>query len=135
MLETGNDSGVFTGEVQLCGDLNVSEGDKVYVLYGNIGDAASIESTTPSCGPDEVIVNGVCVNAFSGEPSGSTISVETDRSSYNDGDTVKITGSISDLNENYNVVVSILVIDPVGNIVSISQVLPSSDGSFSHSIT
>jgi len=48
MLETGIDTGVFLGEVQLCGDLNVFDGDKVYVSYGNSGDAASIESSSTS---------------------------------------------------------------------------------------
>ncbi|MCH7647460.1 MAG: HYR domain-containing protein [Thaumarchaeota archaeon] len=88
------------------------------------------------CGPNEVRdITGKCVSAFDVEPSGGTLSVETDRSSYNDGDTIRITGSISSLNENYPVPVTILIVDSTGEIISISQVYPSSDGSFSHSIT
>jgi len=45
MIEIGNDSGIFVGELQLCGDLNVSVGDKVYVTHGNVGDAADIVSS------------------------------------------------------------------------------------------
>jgi len=52
VIETGNDSGIFVGDLQLCGDLNVSEGDYVYAEYGNIGDAARIESP-PSVTIDE----------------------------------------------------------------------------------
>ena len=51
MVETGIDTGVFTGDLQLCGELSVSEGDKVYATYGNIGDTATIESSTIAPAP------------------------------------------------------------------------------------
>ena len=104
MIESGNDTGVFSGEVQLCGNLNVSEGDKVYVSYGNIGDVASIESTTTS------------------------ITVSTDRSSYNDGDTIMVSGKVSDRLDNFPVTLSI--ISPLGDTVTIEQLDVGYDNTF-----
>ena len=70
------------------------------------------------------------------EPAaGALFSVDTDKSSYNDGDTIRITGSISSLNQNYPVPVTILLVDSTGNIVSVAQVMPNSAGDYSHSIT
>jgi len=62
------------------------------------------------------------------------LSVWTDKTRYNDGDTIRITGSISSLNENYAVPVTIILVDSTRNIVSIAQVMPNSAGDYSHSI-
>ncbi len=110
MVETGEDTAVFTGDLQLCGDLSVSEGDKVYATYYSIFVEALIESTTIT-----------------------PITVFTDRTSYTEGDTIRISGNVGTLNE--NVALSIAIIDPIGEIVSISQMTPNSAGDFSHSIT
>ena len=110
MIESGNNTGVFTGEVQLCGNLNVSEGDKVYVSYGNIGDAASIEGLTSSI-----------------------ISVSTDRSSYGDGDTIIISGQVGEILSGFSV--SLHVISSIGNLVTLQQLDVSSYGTFSTTLS
>jgi len=110
MIESGNDTGVFTGEVQLCGNLNVSEGDKVYVSYGNIGDAASIEGLTSS-----------------------TISVSTDKSSYGDGDTIIISGQVGEILSGFPV--SLHVISSIGDLVTLQQLDVSSYGTFSTTLS
>ena len=61
--------------------------------------------------------------------------VSTDRSSYNDGDTIRISGNIGTLNENPYVPVAIMIIDPIGETAAVAQVSPSSVGSYSHTIT
>ena len=99
-----------------------------FVFGGTTGFAA--------CGPNEIRnVEGECVYAFVDEPSGGTLSVKTDRSSYNDGDIIRITGSISSLNENYEVPVTILVVNSIGDIISVIQVMPNSAGDYSYSIS
>jgi len=88
------------------------------------------------CGPNEIRnVEGECVSAFDDEPSSSTLSVETDRSSYNDGDTIRISGNAEIIESDVPVPVTIIIVDPAGDITAISQVYPSSDGRFSHTIT
>jgi len=64
----------------------------------------------------------------------STISVTTDSSSYESGEMIKISGSVSDYDEGdpyKNFDVTIKWIAPNGNIVTISQISPISDGSYS----
>jgi len=58
------------------------------------------------------------------------LSVETDQELYAQGNTVTISGFIKTLNEDYNVDVTILVVDPTGNIISIAQITPNSDGTY-----
>jgi len=71
--------------------------------------------------------------ALGDDPSGSTLSVETDRSSYNDGDTIRISGNVEIIES--DVPVTILIVDPAGEIVSATHVMPNSSGDYSHSIT
>ena len=109
--------------------------NKVLVeLTGGILPEPTISEPTVRCGPDQVIVNGQCVDAFD-NTSTTSFTLETDQSSYTTGDTIRISGIIPTLNENYNISVTILVIDPFGDIMAIAQVLPDSNGVFSHSIT
>ena len=89
-----------------------------------------------SCGPDEVIVKNECVPAFDDDTStGGPFSVETDQPSYDGDDIIRISGMIKTLNENYQVPVTIILVDSTGNIVAIAQVMPDSSGAYSHSIT
>jgi len=111
MIEIGNDSGIFVGELQLCGDLSVSEGDYVYAEYGNIGDAARIESST----------------------SIPPITVSTDRYSYKVGDTIRISGNVSELLSGY--AVSLQVVAPDGNRIIVEQLDVSYSGSFNTVLT
>lgn len=59
------------------------------------------------------------------------ISVSTDKTSYTTDENVTISGLVGTLEE-YAQAVTIVVIDPNGNVADISQVMPESDGSFSH---
>jgi len=67
--------------------------------------------------------------------SGSTLSVETDRSSYNDGDTIRISGNVGTLSDNPLVSVTMFMIDPIGEAMRVGQVVPSKDGSFHFTLT
>jgi len=61
--------------------------------------------------------------------------ITTDRNSYEDGDTIKISGNVGALSEsNPNTPVTVITIGPDGNIVGIVQVTPDTSGEFSHSI-
>ena len=65
---------------------------------------------------------------------GATISVATDSSSYEAGEMIGISGSVSDYVESdpfKNFDVTIKLVAPNGNIVSISQIPLNSDGSYS----
>ena len=67
----------------------------------------------------------------------TTISVTTDSSSYVEGDVITVAGSVSDFRESdpyTNFDVTIRLIAPNNNIVSISQVSLDSDGFYSASI-
>jgi len=59
--------------------------------------------------------------------------VTTDKASYNDGDKITISGTVS----NYiaNALVNVRIIDPIGNLVKVDQVDLGSDRTFSTSIT
>jgi len=87
------------------------------------------------CGPNEVRdITGECVSAFDDESSYSTLSVKTDRPSYNDGDTIRISGSVGTLSENPNADISLIIIDPSGEVVALAEAFPSSDGSYSSTL-
>ena len=65
---------------------------------------------------------------------GATISVATDSSSYEAGEMIGISGSVSDYVESdpfKNFDVTLKLVAPNGNIITISQISPNSDGSYS----
>ena len=65
---------------------------------------------------------------------GATISVATDSSSYEAGEMISVSGSISDYVESdpfKNFDVTLKLVAPNGNIITISQIPPNSDGSYS----
>jgi len=65
---------------------------------------------------------------------GATISVATDSSSYEAGEMISVSGSVSDYNESdpfKNFDVTLKVIAPNNNIINISQLPLNSDGSYS----
>ena len=65
---------------------------------------------------------------------GATISVATDSSSYEAGEMIGVSGSVSDYNESdpfKNFDVTLKLVAPNGNIITISQIPPNSDGSYS----
>ena len=65
---------------------------------------------------------------------GATISVATDSSSYEAGEMIGVSGSVSDYVESdpfKNFDVTLKLVAPNGNIITISQISPNSDGSYS----
>jgi len=103
------------------------------ILIFSIGLTQSALAQVTSCPPDYVIVNDECVYAFDEEPGSSPFTIQTDKASYDDGDTVRISGMIETLNENFNQAVTILTLDPNEEVVSIVQTFPDTSGMYSTS--
>jgi inosine-uridine nucleoside N-ribohydrolase len=61
------------------------------------------------------------------------LSVSSELPSYANGDTIVISGMIKTLAE-YAQSITIVVVSPDGNIVTIAQVIPSTDGSYSTTV-
>ena len=74
------------------------------------------------------IVDGAVIS--SGYVPTSVITVSTNKSFYRAGEMIEIFGQISNLGD-FPISVTLRIIDPDGNIVSVNQVMPSSSGSFS----
>jgi len=74
-------------------------------------------------------------NHYAGESGGTgTITVVTDSSSYTTGEMINVSGSVSDYDESdpfKNFDMTLKLIAPNGNIVTISQIPLNSDGSYS----
>ena len=74
-------------------------------------------------------------NHYAGESGGTgTITVGTDSSSYTTGEMINVSGSVSDYDESdpfKNFDMTLKLIAPNGNIVTISQIPLNSDGSYS----
>ena len=58
------------------------------------------------------------------------LSVKTDLPLYADGNTITVSGFIKNLNIDYPVDLTLILRDPTGNLVSISQITPKADGSY-----
>src|SRR3989337_3020836 len=58
------------------------------------------------------------------------LSVKTDLPLYADGNTITVSGFIKNLNIDYPVDLTLIIRDPTGNLVSISQITPKADGSY-----
>jgi len=74
-------------------------------------------------------------NHYTGESGGTgTITIGTDSSSYTTGEMINVSGSVSDYDESdpfKNFDVTLKLVAPNGNIITISQIPPNSDGSYS----
>jgi len=74
-------------------------------------------------------------NHYAGESGGTgTITIGTDSSSYTTGEMINVSGSVSDYDESdpfKNFDMTLKLIAPNGNIVTISQIPLNSDGSYS----
>ncbi|MGY5150628.1 MAG: CFI-box-CTERM domain-containing protein [Candidatus Nitrosopumilus sp. bin_68KS] len=96
------------------------------------GVSGNIYAQTPSCGSDEVIVNGQCVNAFDGDDNvDNDLGLTTDLDLYSQGSTIKISGKIQNYENLVGGAVTMMVISPSETIIQIAQLIPNSDGSFS----
>jgi len=98
------------------------------------GFPGSIFAQVSGCPPDYVMKLNECVFAFDEEPGSSPFTIQTDKSSYDDGNTVRISGMIETLNENFPQAVTLMILDPNKKIVSIAQIIPDSSGAFSTSM-
>ena len=61
------------------------------------------------------------------------VSVETDFSSYTTGNSIVISGLIQNLAE-YEQPVVLMIVSPDGNIVTVQQVMPTADGTYSTTV-
>lgn len=84
------------------------------------------------CGPNQVFQLGKCRDIVDYT---TPITVSTDMLSYNDGDLIVISGNVGVISETFpDAPVTIILTGPTGNIGGISSILPSSNGSFSHTL-
>ena len=81
-----------------------------------------------------LLSSGISSAAFA---AAEPISVTTNKEWYGDGSTIIISGEVKDFDPSdpmYATDVTVIILAPNGNIVSVAQVPPSSDGSYSTSI-
>ncbi len=91
------------------------------------------QQSPADCGPNQVFQLGFCQDI--GESSSQAFSIETDFTSYDDGDTVRITGNVGTISESFpELPLTIIIIGPTGNFVAIGQVTPDASGQFSHNV-
>ena len=87
-------------------------------------------------GTEEIEIIGSQLNGsndFPNQDTSSQLTVKTNRASYENGDTIVVSGFITNLAE-YSQSVTMVVVSPIGDIVSIMQVSPTTDGKFSTTI-
>ena len=80
------------------------------------------------------VLSAIILSQSYGFAYGATISVATDSSSYEAGEMIGVSGSVSDYVESdpfKNFDVTLKLVAPNGNIITISQISPNSDGSYS----
>ena len=83
---------------------------------------------------DHVIQFGLTGEGLEDSAEDATITVATDSSSYEEGEMINVSGSVSDYDESdpyKNFDVTLRLIDPKHNIITISQIALNSDGSYS----
>jgi len=94
---------------------------------------AFAQQSPADCGPNQVFQLGQCQDIVETGPQAFTI--DRDQPSYDNGDTIRITGNVGTVStSNPNQPVTIIITDPDGNITAIIQVIPSSNGSFSYTL-
>ncbi len=118
LAETGQNTGIFTGTIQLSSSpgnentLYVKDGDVIHAMYLSYIKTATIKSNSGS---------GI-----------SKILLSTDKADYKVGEIIKISGSVSGGNTSYDVNLSI--VDPHGNTIYTEAVDLSYIRSFSTEI-
>jgi hypothetical protein len=78
-----------------------------------------------------IISYGITDLAY-GQTNVAPINVVTDHASYGTGETISISGFVKNFEGEADV--TLMIIDPRGNIVTVAQIAPNSDGSYSHTI-
>ena len=79
-----------------------------------------------------IISYGMSSSVYATSHNIPPISVETNLGSYATGDAILISGFVKDYDGEF--AVTLMVVNPQSNIVSISQITPSSDGNFSSTV-
>jgi len=92
----------------------------VYTIIGEYAGAKTILTVEVIISPEDSTIQ-------------QPITVSTDRTTYNEGDIIRISGNVGTLSKFSPV--SITIIDPSGEIVAMDQKYPYSDGSYSTTIT
>jgi len=99
--------------------------------------ASSFAQQTPAdCDPKtQVFQLGVCQDIDESGPQ--AFSIETDQPSYDERDTITISGNVGTISTSFPTqqALTIIITGPTGNIVGIAQVTPDASGQFSHNIT
>ena len=91
------------------------------------------QQSPEDCGPNQVFQNNQCLDI--GDSGPQVFVLETDQPSYDDGDTIRISGNVGTTSESFpNTPVTIIVTGPTGNIVGIAQVAVGAGGQFSHNV-
>jgi len=90
------------------------------------------QQSPEDCDPNQVFQLGICQDID--EPGTAPFILETDQPSYDDGDIIRISGIITNLNEDFVQPVTIVIVDPGGNIVKVNQAYPDFSGAFSFSL-
>ena len=78
-----------------------------------------------------IISYGITDLAY-GQTNVAPINVVTDHASYGTGETISISGFVKNFEGEADV--TLMIIDPRGNIVTVAQIAPNSDGNYSHTI-
>jgi len=104
-----------------------------FIAFSLFSNEAFAQQSPEDCGPNQVFQLGFCQDIEESGPQAFV--VETDQPSYEDGDTIIISGNVGTVSESYpDTPVSIIVIGPDGKTAGIIQTTPSSNGSFSHTL-
>ncbi|WP_157928342.1 PEFG-CTERM sorting domain-containing protein [Candidatus Nitrosotalea okcheonensis] len=93
--------------------------------------ATSGNTTTTSSA--NTMTSSSSTNTMMSSSSSGAITVTTDKTSYNDGDKIAISGSTQDYIT--DTPITVIIISPIGNLVKVDQVNLGSDKTFSTSIT
>src|SRR6185437_13759605 len=78
------------------------------------------------------VIVGASGTVTTPQPTQPTVSLTTDRQSYNQGDTIIMSGQVN--NSIQHTAVTLRIFNSHGDLISTAQLLPSSDGSFTKTI-
>jgi len=79
-----------------------------------------------------IISYGMSSSVYASSHSVAPVSVMTDKASYATNDAILLSGFVKDFDGSFEV--TLMIVNPQGNIVSVSQLAPSSDGNFSTTV-
>ncbi|MGB9003758.1 MAG: PEFG-CTERM sorting domain-containing protein [Nitrosotalea sp.] len=101
--------------------------------FAQVANSQNVTNTTmPSSGPRNLpLPPSLMGNSTVSSATTAAVTVTTDKSSYNDGDTVKISGTTASYLG--DTPLTLILRSPVGNIVKVDQITVGSDKTFSSS--